>query len=139
MAVMTVERARTPVILVQQEEQTYRRVQKKTAKRTDDTADTGQRAERTFHTKYVERVRRTNTRGARDQPQLYDLLRWKFLSSTNHCRMSVALLYDIFKLQSRTVYTLESRYGNIMSVNKFKGAILDQFKSSRQLDLVTQQ
>ena len=66
--------------------------------------------------------------------QLYDLMRWKFLSSTNNCRMSVVLLYDILKIQHRTVYTLESHYGDIVSINMFKGAIWDQFRSSRQLE-----
>ena len=44
--------------------------------------------------------------------QLYDLMRWKFLSSTNNCRTPVVLLYDILKIQHRTVYTLESLYGD---------------------------
>jgi hypothetical protein len=70
--------------------------------------------------------------------QLYDFLRWKFLTYTKHARMSVILLYDICKMQHRTVYKLESQYGDIVAVHKFKGAIWDQFRSSRlALDLVT--
>jgi hypothetical protein len=41
--------------------------------------------------------------------QLYDYFRWKFLASTNHCMESAVLLYDILKLQHRTVYDFESQ------------------------------
>ena len=49
----------------------------------------------------------------------FELMRWKFLSSTNNCRLSIVMLYNILKIQHRTVYTLESQYGDILSINKF--------------------
>ena len=55
--------------------------------------------------------------------QLYDLLRWNFLSLVEHISMPTALLYDIVETQHRTVAMLKRTYGDIALPNRFKGAI----------------
>ena len=63
--------------------------------------------------------------------QLYDLLRWKFLSSAEHSSMPTALLCDIVETQYKTVAMLKLACGDIGSQYQFKGAIWDQFWSHR--------
>ena len=62
---------------------------------------------------------------------LYNLLRWKFLTSTEHTCMSTAFLYDIVKFQHKLVANFESIYGDITSKCGFKSAVMDYFVSSR--------
>jgi len=63
--------------------------------------------------------------------QLYDLLRWKFLSSMQHVSMPTALLYDVIESQYKTIAMLKRTYGDFGSQFQFKGAIWNQFWSYR--------
>ena len=62
---------------------------------------------------------------------LYNLLRWKFLTSTEHTCMSTAFLYDTVKFQHKLVANFESIYRDIRSKCRFKSAVTDYFVSSR--------